>query len=723
MKQVYIISISLIFILLYLPAHAQMPSVSPSGSTNFCSNGSNSFTYTVSGVADGTPRRQSWEVKNDMNMWEDLNANIGDYPFDNDYQPTNSNAEMLILSNFTMAGTWEFRYNDDESGGNGVSNEVTLVVTSIGFTVTASAAKLDICQGEDIQLQSEPTGAQYSYTWTGPGINGSNQNLQNPIIPPGAYNVGANNYSVTVTDGTCEDEASVTVNVGATPAPPVSGGDQTECAQEPVQTLTATASSVNGTSVVWYEQASGGSPIVGQPTFSMIGIKSYFAESVDDVTGCVSDTRTIVTLEIKALPIINPVTQIDQECSPDNLSVSLTVTTVNTQNNSDLTISDGGATVTGGPTSWTITGITPGSSPTLTATNGGDCEVERQIQIIECACTASIPTPTSPLNEVICENEPNPTFMVSVGAGLEARWYDNAVGGSILSTGLSFQPNDAAVGMYDYFVEAYDPIGDCASDRLEFTLTINALPNPNAVSNSPVCTGENIELGENGQGAISWSWTGPNSFSSSLQIPNPIPNATPAMDGIYTVVVENSDGCEASATVDVTVNESPTISPILETDQECANDLLSVTISVSTQNADDLSTIPAATIQQMGSNWTISGVLPGSSLTIIATNNEGCEAEVVVNVIDCDCSPSTTPDIPTSNNVEPSICVGDTNPILEASVDNGETVDWYANATGGTVLQNGSGTTTYQPEDTNVGVYTYYAEARDVASAVQVIPG
>src|SRR5204863_344269 len=56
-------------------------------------------------------------------------------------------------------------------------------------------------------------------------------------------------------------------------------------------------------------------------------------------------------------------------------------------------------------------------------------------------------------------------------------------------------------------------------------------------------------------GGTSFSWTGPNGFTSTLQNPT-IPNATTAATGTYTVIVSNGS-CTASASTSVTVNAAP----------------------------------------------------------------------------------------------------------------------------------------------------------------------
>jgi hypothetical protein len=74
-----------------------------------------------------------------------------------------------------------------------------------------------------------------------------------------------------------------------------------------------------------------------------------------------------------------------------------------------------------------------------------------------------------------------------------------------------------------------------------------------ASSNAPVSAGETIQLygGPSGSG-MSYSWTGPNGFSSLLQNPT-IPNATSAMAGNYILTVTSSNGCTDDASASVTL--------------------------------------------------------------------------------------------------------------------------------------------------------------------------
>ncbi len=76
-----------------------------------------------------------------------------------------------------------------------------------------------------------------------------------------------------------------------------------------------------------------------------------------------------------------------------------------------------------------------------------------------------------------------------------------------------------------------------------------------AGSNSPVCTGDIIQLTESGGDADEWSWTGPGSFTSSIQNPQRL-NAATTMSGTYYVTITDNDNGGFTAVDSVTVNVS-----------------------------------------------------------------------------------------------------------------------------------------------------------------------
>jgi len=101
----------------------------------------------------------------------------------------------------------------------------------------------------------------------------------------------------------------------------------------------------------------------------------------------------------------------------------------------------------------------------------------------------------------------------------------------------------------------------CSGESTTFTITVNAVPTSNATANSPVCEGAALVLNAETVVGGSYTWTGPDGFSSTDQ-DNTIANATLANAGTYTLVV-TADGCASlPSTVDVVVNVCATVADL-----------------------------------------------------------------------------------------------------------------------------------------------------------------
>ena len=89
------------------------------------------------------------------------------------------------------------------------------------------------------------------------------------------------------------------------------------------------------------------------------------------------------------------------------------------------------------------------------------------------------------------------------------------------------------------------------------SVTIKPKPVPVTGTLNPVCTPRDFQLSS--AGGVTYTWTGPASFTSTLQNPTVSPSSL-ASAGVYTVVVESFNGCLASAMVSVSVITTPTVS-------------------------------------------------------------------------------------------------------------------------------------------------------------------
>jgi gliding motility-associated-like protein len=113
---------------------------------------------------------------------------------------------------------------------------------------------------------------------------------------------------------------------------------------------------------------------------------------------------------------------------------------------------------------------------------------------------------------------------------------------------------NAQSGLYQYRLAVAENgninSANCRVSSATLTVNVNAKPTPTATNSGAACEGGNVQL--NVDQGVSFVWTGPNSFSSTLQNPQ-IPNVTTASTGTYQVTVTNAAGCIATTTTDVTV--------------------------------------------------------------------------------------------------------------------------------------------------------------------------
>jgi gliding motility-associated-like protein len=95
-------------------------------------------------------------------------------------------------------------------------------------------------------------------------------------------------------------------------------------------------------------------------------------------------------------------------------------------------------------------------------------------------------------------------------------------------------------------------VGTCQSAPTTAVVTVNGSVPVDAGPPQTVCIGQPINLSASFIGATSYSWTGPNGFTSNEQNPT-IPAASAADSGPYTLTVTDAGGCTASWDTVVTV--------------------------------------------------------------------------------------------------------------------------------------------------------------------------
>ena len=575
--------------------------------------------------------------------------------------------------------------------------------------------------------------------------------------------------TLTVTDGNgCLKTLPVTAPDCSCPVivPPVSGGDKSYCSGGSIPAITASVQA--GETVDWYAGSTGGPVLATGLSYTPISAGTYYAEARNTTTNCKSNTRTSITVTVNALPVAaagspasicvgssttigaaavvgstyswtsspagftstasNPTVSPAETttytvvetitatgCSKSNSVVitvnplpTITVTTPATCAADLLTYSVGVTVSSGTVTSssgtvvntsgniWSISGITAGTDITLTVTDGNGCLKTLPVTAPDCSCPVIVP-PVSGGDKSYCSGGSIPAITASVQAGETVDWYAGSTGGPVLATGLSYTPISAGT----YYAEARNTTTNCKSNtRTSITVTVNALPVAAAGSPASICVGSSTTIGAAAVVGSTYSWTSsPAGFTSTASNPT----VSPAETTTYTVVETiTATGCSKSNSVVITVNPLPTIT--VTTPATCAADLLTYSVGV-TVSSGTVTSSSGTVVNTSGNIWSISGITAGTDITLTVTDGNGCLKTLPVTAPDCSC-PVIVPPV---SGGDKSYCSGGSIPAITASVQAGETVDWYAGSTGGPVLATGL---SYTP----ISAGTYYAEARNTTT-------
>ena len=249
---------------------------------------------------------------------------------------------------------------------------------------------------------------------------------------------------------------------------------------------------------------------------------------------------------------------------------------------------------------------------------------------------------------------------------------------------------------------------DGSNDQTPFGNTVTMNPNPATPtpgSNTPVCNGSPINLIGLPNGATSYSWSGPNSFSSISQNPS-IPSAGLINAGVYTLTVFNALGCSSSATTNVTVT-AQSISATLSgggnvcVGNTCQTLLVNFTGAWPIHFTYTANGINPVTINGLSGNSYSFTVCPSVSTTYAISNvgNATCSnvgtgtAIVSVNATPVAGTASVTSPTTSANAV---ICVGGTVDLVLAGFNG--TIDWQSTTTPSNVnswVSTGTVTNTY----------------------------
>jgi len=561
-----------------------------------------------------------------------------------------SSTQNPSIANITLAGAGTYSVTATVAGCGSANGTTTVVVNPIPAAPTAGSNS-PICNGGTINLTASII-AGATYSWTGP--NGFTSALQNPSIA-GAAPIASGTYSVTATVNGCTSVFGTTnVVVNLPPAAPTAGSNTPVCTGTP---LNLTANLIAGATYSW-TGPNGFTSALQNPTIASTTLLAAGTYSVTaTVPGCVTSPVGTTTVVVNATPVAPTAGSNTPVC--ENATLNLTANFI------------AGATYNWtGPNGFTASTQNP-SIAVITAAGAGTYSVSVTVN----GCTGAagtttvtvLPTPATPSpssNSPLCIGATINLSTTAV-AGATYNWTGPNGFTSTLQNPSISGATLAADGTYSLTVT----VGGCTSTAGTVVVTVNSLPaTPTAGSNTPVCTGAPINLTANTIAGATYSWTGPNGFTSTLQNPT-VSSAVLASAGTYTVVANN--GCASSpATTVVVVNATPATPSVSNNGPLCVGATLNLTTPL----------VAGATYAWAGPNGFTSSLQNPSisnvtiteagtySVTITVnscTSNAG-NTNVVVNII---------PPPPSTASSNSPVCQGTTLNLTASSVA-GATYNW-----------------------------------------------
>ena len=311
----------------------------------------------------------------------------------------------------------------------------------------------------------------------------------------------ASTGKVTVTVSTCS----------SAPAAPVSGGNQTICSGAAIPDLTVSVGS--GETADWYSAATGGTLLQsGSTNYTSSGAGTYYAETRNSTTNCVSASRTAVTLTIQSAVTAGAIAA-DQLICYGTAPALLTSATAGTGSGTITyewqTNASGSYVTIGSATAATyqppsLTETTSYQRRTVSTLNGNICysgyttPVTVTVEAAQVSPTLSSASPAS--GSIICAGYNSGTATFGSGSGAGSDEYQFSIdGGNNWSTYVNGAAITTTGGTTSVQVRARRTGGSCSAPAYN-TYTIwtfgttpvtPALSSAIPVSGSAVCTDYN----------------------------------------------------------------------------------------------------------------------------------------------------------------------------------------------------------------------------------------
>ncbi len=600
------------------------------------------------------------------------------------FVPTSSQwrTETINLGSYVGASNIRFAFRSRAGYGQALyidNINLSAVTASVqaGVSITQTTGTNPICSGSTATFTATATngGSSPSFQWLVNGANaGTGQTFTSSTLPNGAVVSCVLTSNLAGVTGNPASSNAITMTVNQTPATPSPNSNGPICSGT---TLSLSTTTVSGATYAWSGPNSYAStsqnPTRSNANTGMSGTYSL----VVTANGCSSAAGTVAVT-------------VNQTPSTPNPSSNSPVCSGNALNLSVGSVSNATYAWTG-PNAYTSTSQNPSLANATTSMSGTYSLVTTVNGCSSAAGTVNITvnnspaTPTPNSNSPICSGS-SLNLSTTTVANASYAWTGPNGYSSTQQNPTRTNASTAMSGTYSLTVT----VNGCTSTAGSIAVTVNsAASTPNASSNSPVCAGNTLNLSTSVTGAT-YTWTGPNGFSSTQQNPS-ISNITATEAGTYTLTVTSGSCTSAPASITVAVNNALASPTITTAASACVGGAISLS-TAAVSNASYAWSGPNGftSIQQ---NPTINNISTNNAgtytLTLTANGCTSPQGSAVVVVL-----PTVSPSISiNSNPSNPVICAGDNLAFTSASVNAGSapSYTWLVN----NVVQSGSTQATF----------------------------
>lgn len=487
-----------------------------------------------------------------------------------------------------IVATNPVRISSDNGKNIGIGNSLAKPVAS---------SNSPVCSGSDLNLFGSTTTSSTAIQWSWTGPNSFTSNLQNPTITsPTAASAG--NYILTAQLYGCKGKDTTSVTVIALPAPSgiIATSNSPVCENDTLRlysTNSSTGSVYSWTGPNSFSANTQNTTII-HPTSAAAG--DYIVSAT--LNGCsVKDTVSII---VKPVSVSFTATDNSPVCAGGTYSMNASST------------STGVVFTWAGPNSFSA-GIPNPSLSGVTSSNAGNYIVTATLNGCSLRDTLTLvvnPLPAKPVagsNTPVCTGTSLNLTASTTTTGVGYTWVGpNSFSSSTQNPSIN---NVTIAAGGDYVVTATITATGCIAKDTE-TVVVRPTPIVNAFNNTPICEGGTVNISSTATPTGAFSWTGPNSYTSSVQNPA-ITNASPNASGDYIVAV-TLNGCTGKDTTTVTVKPNPIMPVTGSNSPVCIGATLNLTAA---SNA-------GATYSWTGPN-TFSSTLQNPTKTNATTNDAG----------------------------------------------------------------------------------------------------